>query len=76
MEEDIRPVSTGCYDRRHEVKLIGRISRGDPATLVHQGCSVPICDLDMIARAGVDVTANINIKLGELQPHYLPTLHL
>ena len=67
----------GHYDWWQEVPGIKWISRGVAAAVVHQGCPVPICDLDKVACAGGDInsTANPNSKVGELQPQYLPTLH-
>ena len=49
------------------------------AAVVHQGCPVPICDLDKVGWAGGDIAGgaitSLNSKVGELQPQYLPTLH-
>ena len=42
---------------------------------VHQGYAVSIPDFDKVARAGGDVATVMNVKVGELQPQYLPILH-
>ena len=75
VEEDLNSVAPGRYDWRQEVIGIRWISIRVAAAVVHQGCPVPIRDLDKIAWAGGDITANPNSKVGELQPQYLPTLH-
>ena len=75
VEEDLHSVAAGRYDWRQEVMGIRWISVRVAAAVVHQGCPVPICDLDKVACAGVDNPASINSKVGELQPQYLPTLH-
>ena len=64
MEEDLQSVAPGRYDWR----------QGEAAAVVHQGCPVPIRDLDKVTWAGGDITSP-NSKVGELQPQYLPTLH-
>ena len=74
VEEDLHSVASGCYDWRQEVTVIRWISIRVAAAVVHQGCPVPIRDLDKVAWAGGDITS-INSKVGELQPQYLPTLH-
>ena len=65
VEEDLHSVAPGRYDWRQEVA----------AAVVHQGCSVPICDLHKVAWAGGDITTRLDSKAGEIQPQYLPTLH-
>ena len=45
------------------------------AAVVHQGCPVPIGDLDIVASAGGDITSP-NSKVGELQPQYFSTLYM
>ena len=75
VEQDLHSVAPGCYDWRQEVIGIRWIIRGVAAAVVHQGCPVPICDLDKVTWAGGDITTNPNSKVGELQPQYLPTLH-
>ena len=74
VEEDLHSVAPGCYDWRQEVRGVRGINWGVAATLVHQGRTVPILDLDIVAWAGVEITSP-NSKVGELQPQYLPTLH-
>ena len=73
VEVDFHFVRFGRYYRRLEVIGIRWIRVA--AAVVHQGCPVPIGDLDIVARAGGDITS-INSKAGELQPQYLPGLHL
>ena len=48
---------------------------GVAAALVHQGCSVHVFDLDMVAsRAALNGTrGSINLKASELHPYYLST---
>ena len=76
MEEDLHYVGPGRNDWRHEVIGMRWIKKGVAATVVHQGCPVPIRDLDIMARTGGDITASLNFKIGELQPQYLPRHHL
>ena len=73
VEEDVHGVGQGRYDWRQEVT--GRSIRASWSVAtapVHQGCPVPIRDLDKVPRTGDDL---YNSKVGELQPQYLPTLH-
>ena len=72
VEEDLHSVAPGRYDWRQEVSRKRWIRVA--AAVVHQGCPVPIGDLDIVAWAGGDITSP-NFKVGELQPQYLPTLH-
>ena len=72
MEKDLHSVGPGCYGFRLEV--IGPEAEIEAAGLVHQGCPVPIRDLDKVVWAGGDITS-INSKVGELQPQYFPALH-
>ena len=74
MEEDLHYVGPGCNDWRQEVIGMTWIKIGVAATVVHQGCPVPIRDLDKVAWASGDITSP-NFKVGELQSHFLPTLH-
>ena len=74
MEEDLHSVAPGRYDWRQEVVVFRWSSIRVAAAVVHQGCPVPIRDLDIVAWAGGDITSP-NSKVGELQPQYLPTLH-
>ena len=62
-EEDHHGVAVGHDDWR----------QAEAAALVHQGFPVLVFDLDMVACA---VAAGPNIKLGKLQPQYLPNLNL
>ena len=75
VEEDLHSVAPGRYDWRQEVQGMRWISIRVAAAVVHQGCPVPIRDIDVVALAGGDITSP-NSKVGELQPQYLPTLHL
>ena len=75
MEEDLHSVAPGRYDWRQEVIgiiPIRWISIRVAAAVVHQGCPVPICDLDKVDTGGEPV----NSKVGELQPQYLSTLYM
>ena len=63
VEEDLHGVGVGHDDWRQE----------GAAALVHQGLPVPVFDLDMVACA---VATGPDIKLGKLQPQYLPNLNL
>ena len=76
MEEDLNSVAQGRYDWRQEVNRRRWSDRGVAAAIVHQGRPVPVCDLDKVAWAGGDIITNMNSKASELQPQYLPTLHL
>ena len=73
---DVHGIGLCCDHWRHEVT--GRIRRdcGVATAFVHQDCPVPICDFDMAAWAFVNISADSNSKLGELQPQCLPTLYL
>ena len=72
VEEDLHSVAPARYDWRQKVRGRRWISSRVAAAVVHQGCPVPICDLDKVDTGGEPV----NSKVGELQPQYLPTLHL
>ena len=55
--------------------MVGWINSGEAADLVNQSYPVPIGDFDIVVMVtGSRIT--MNSKLGELQPQYLPTLHL
>ena len=69
MEEDLHSVAPGCYDWRQEIP--GRRWIRVAAAVVHQGCPVPIRDLDKVVLTG---GFPLNSKVGELQPQYLPAL--
>ena len=58
---------------RQEEKGTGWFDWGVATAVVHQGCPVPICDLDMVP---LTIRSPPNSKVGELQPQYLSTLHL
>ena len=73
VEEYFHCIGSRCDSWWPEVRGMGWIRVA--AAVVHQGCPVPIGDLDIVARAGGDITS-INSKAGELQPQYLPGLHL
>ena len=73
VEEDLHSVAPGSYDWRQEVGVRRWISTGVAAAVVHQGCPVPIGDLDIVEPTGGSI---FHIKVGELQPQYLPGLHL
>ena len=73
VEEYFHCIGSRCDSWWLEVRGMGWIRVA--AAVVHQGCPVPIGDLDIVARAGGDITS-INSKAGELQPQYLPGLHL
>ena len=78
VEEDLHSVAPGRYDWRQEVVVFRWSSIRVAAALVHQGCPVPIRDLDVVACAGGDgdvFTTRQNSKAGELQPQYLSALH-
>ena len=70
VEEDFHSVAPGRYHWRQEVQ--GRRWIRVAAAVVHQGCPVPIRDLDKVVLTG---GSPVNSKAGELQPQYLPTLH-
>ena len=74
VEEDLHGVGVAHDDWRH--KVTGRSWRtcGIATALVHQGCPVPICYLDMVAVGTVGTV--INVKTGEIKPQYFPALHL
>ena len=77
MKEYFHCVGFGCDGWWLEVKKeIICINIGEAAAVVHQGCPVPIRDLDIMARTGGDITASLNFKIGEVQPQYLPSHHL
>ena len=75
VEEYFHCVGSRCDGWWLEVQGI-RWTIGIAAAVVHQGCPVPIGDLDIVAWAGGDRTTNFNSKVVELQPQYLPCLHL
>ena len=74
VEEDLHGVGVGHNDRRLEVTRRRGRTCGVATAHVHQGSPVPIRDLDMVACTVV--TTDPNGKAGELQPQYLPTLHV
>ena len=76
MEVDFHFVRFGCYNQRLEIAGIRWIAIRVAAAVAHQGRPVPIGDFDKVGWAGVDITTNPNSKVGELQPQYLPTLHI
>ena len=57
VEEDINRVAGGSYDRWLEVQVIQFIE-AVAATSVHQDFSVPIRNVDIVARAGAQITTN------------------
>ena len=76
VEEDLHSVAPACYDWRQEVIGIRWIQGGAATAIVHQGCSVPICDFDIVAWAGGAIATSWNIKAGELKPQKLSIFHL
>ena len=71
VEEYFHCIGSRCDSWWLEVQ--GRIIWIRVATaVVHQGCPVPIGDLDIVEFTG---GFPLNSKVGELQPQYLPTLH-
>ena len=82
MEEDFHSVAPGRYDWWQEVQvffcymvMVGWINSGEAADLVNQSYPVPIGDFDIVVMVtGSRIT--MNSKVRELQPQYLPTLHL
>ena len=74
VEEDFHSVAPGRYHWRQEVQ--GRRWIRVAAAVVHQGCPVPIGDLDKVTWAGdIDRPTSMNSKVCELQPQYLTTLN-
>ena len=63
--------------RKHwtTIGLCGLILSATFQLLQAVDCPVTIGDLDIVARAGGDITS-INSKVGELQPQYFSTLYL
>ena len=80
MKEYFHSVGFGCDGWWLEVKKeIIWLNIGEAAAVVHQGCPVPIGDLDVVAWAGLpggDRTTSPNSKVGELQPQYFSTLYM
>ena len=75
VEEYFHCIGYRCDSWWLEVQGRRWVSGGVAAAVVHQGCPVPIVDLDVVARAGGDITSP-NSKVGELQPQYLSTLYM
>ena len=73
VEEYFHCVGFRCDSWWLEVQGIRWVSGGEAAAVVHQGCPVPIGDLDIVVPTGGLI---FNFKVGELQPQYLPGLHL
>ena len=71
VEEYFHCIGSRCDSWWLEVKGMGWIRVA--AAVVHQGCPVPIGDLDIVELTGGSPQ---NSKVGELQPQYLPGLHL
>ena len=59
-----------------EEKGISLITRWDTTRLAHQSAPVAVNDLDMVTRANVNTTADINVEMCELHFYYFPTLNL
>ena len=75
VEEYFHCIGTRCDSWWLEVQGRRWVPGGVAAAVVHQGCPIPIGDLDIVAWAGGDITS-INSKVGELQPQHLPCLYL
>ena len=70
VEEYFHCIGYRCDSWWLEVQGRRWVPGGVAAAVVHQGCPVPIGDLDIVA------TGPHNSKVGELQPQYLPSLYL
>ena len=73
VEEDVHGVGHGRYDWRLEVTARSWTTVVVAAALAHQGCPVPICDVDVVVGTH---RCRPNSKEGELYPQDFATLHL
>ena len=73
VEEYFHCIGYRCDSWWLEVQGRRWVPGGVAAAVVHQGCPVPIGDLDIVV---LTLGMIFDIKVGELQPQYLPGLHL
>ena len=74
-KKNFHSVARGYYSWGSEVKGRGWVKWSVAAAVVHQSCPVPVRDVEPVGKAGVDVKADPDLKVGELHPQHHPALH-